>query len=105
VVADCQETPVLKQIGTTYDLFQLSIHKELDEVLKEYHGHRYKIGQREEVVGGFTIYDKSRYVFRKEENWQKFLMENRKGYFRNDNEANEIDTKANSLNWNIKKAY
>jgi hypothetical protein len=94
---------LLKQIETTYDLFQTIHPQELDEVLKEYQDIDIKLDKEEEVVEGFTIYDKSRYVFRERELSKNIRMENRKDIFRNDNEPTKIDTESKQFKLEIQK--
>ena len=94
---------LLKQIETTYDLFQTIHPQELDEVLKEYQDIDIKLDKEDEVVKGFTIYDKSRYVFRERELSKNIRMENRKDIFRNDNEPTKIDTESKQFKLEIQK--
>ena len=77
---------LLKQIETTYDLFQTIRPQELDEVLKEYQDIDIKLDKQEDVIEGFTIYDRSRYVFRERELGKNIRMDNRKDIFGNGNE-------------------
>ncbi|MGB3406682.1 MAG: relaxase/mobilization nuclease domain-containing protein, partial [Jannaschia sp.] len=55
---------LMKQIETTYDLFQTIHPHDLEDVVKEYQDLDIKLDMKEEVIEGFTIYDKSMYVFR-----------------------------------------
>ncbi len=94
---------LLKQIETTYDLFQTIHPQELDEVLKEYQDIDIKLDKKEEVIEGYTIYDKSRYVFRERELNKNIRMENRKDIFGNGNEPTKIDTESKQFKLEIQK--
>src|SRR5665811_103010 len=85
---------LLKQIETTYDLFQTIHPEELDQVLKEYQDIDIKLNKEEEVIDGYTIYDKSRYVFRERELGKNVRMDNRKDIFGNGNEPTKIATES-----------
>ncbi len=85
---------LLKQIETTYGLFQTIHPHDLEDVIKEYQDIDIKLDTKEEVIEGFTIYDKSGYVFRARELSQKIRMQNRKDIFGNGNEPTQIDTES-----------
>jgi|GEM_PF-726753 len=94
---------LLKQIETTYDLFQ-SIHPhDLEDVVKEYQDIDIKLAIQEEVIEGFIIYDKSRYVFRERELSKNIRMQKRKDIFGNGNEPTKIDTESKQLKLEIQK--
>ncbi|MGB5356097.1 MAG: hypothetical protein WBN11_05330 [Eudoraea sp.] len=94
---------LLKQIETTYDLFKTIHPQELEEVLKEYQDLDIKLDMKEEVIEGFTIYDKSRYVFREKELGKNIRMQNRKDIFGNGNEPTKIDTDSKQFKLEIQK--
>ena len=94
---------LLKQIETTYDLFQTIHPHDLEDVVKEYQDIDIKLDMQEEVIEGFTIYDKSRYVFRERELSKKIRMENRKDIFGNGNEPTQIDTESKQFKLEIQK--
>ena len=73
---------LLKQIETTYDLFQTIHPQELDEVLKEYQDIDIKLDKKEDIIEGYTIYDKSGYVFRERELSPEHPNAKPFGYFR-----------------------
>ena len=94
---------LLKQIETTYGLFQTIQPHDLEEVLKEYQDIDIKLDIQEEVIEGFTIYDKSRYVFRAKELGKNIRMQNRKDIFDNGNEPTRIDTDSKQFKLEIQK--
>jgi len=94
---------LLKQIETTYDLFQTINPHELDEVLKEYQDIDIKLDKKEEVIEGFTIYDRSMYVFRERELGKNIRMQNRKDIFANGNEPTQIDTESKQFQLEVQK--
>ncbi len=94
---------LLKQIETTYDLFKTIRPQELGEVLKEYQDIDIKLDKKEEVIEGFTIYDKSKYVFRARELAQKIQMQNRLDIFGNGNEPTQIDTESKQFKLEVQK--
>jgi len=94
---------LLKQIETTYDLFQTINPQELDEVLKEYQDINIKLDKEEDVIDGFTIYDKSRYVFRERELSKNIRMQNRRNIFGNGNEPTQIDIESKQFKLEVQK--
>lgn len=94
---------LLKQIETTYDLFQTIHAQEFEEVLKEYQDIDIKLDIKEDLIEGFTIYDKSRYVFRAKELSKNIRMQNRLDIFGNCNEPTRIDTDSKQLKLEIQK--
>jgi hypothetical protein len=94
---------LLKQIGTTYDLFQTINPHDLEEVVKEYQDIDIKLDKKEEVIEGFTIYDRSRYVFRARELGKNIRMENRKDIFGNGKEPTKIDTESKQFKLEVNK--
>ena len=94
---------LLKQIETTYDLFQTIHPHDLEDVVKEYQDIDIKLDKKEDVIEGFTIYDKSRYVFRAKELGKNIRMQNRKDIFENGNEPTKIDTDSKQFKLEIQK--
>ena len=94
---------LLKQIDTTYDLFQTIHPQELDEVLKEYQDIDMELDKKEDVIEGFTIYDKSGYVFREKELSKNIRLQNRLDIFGNGNEPTQIDTESKQFKLEVEK--
>ena len=94
---------LLKQIETTYDLFRTIHPHDLQDVVKEYQDLDIKLEKKEEVIEGFTIYDKSMYVFRARELGKNIRMQNRKDIFGNGNEPTQIDTESKQFKLEIQK--
>ena len=94
---------LLKQIETTYDLFQTIKPRELENVLKEYQSIDIKLDEREDAIDGYTIYDKSGYVFLEMEQSPSIRMQNRKDIFGNGNEPTKIDTESKQFKLEIQK--
>ncbi len=94
---------LLKQIETTYDLFQTIHPYDLEDVVKGYQGIDIKLDKKEHVIEGFTIYDRSNYVFRARELAQKIRMQNRLDIFGNGNEPTQIDTESKQFKLEIQK--
>jgi len=94
---------LLKQIETTYDLFQTIHPQELDEVLKEYQDIDIKLDKEEDVIEGYTIYDKSRYVFRERELSKNIRIQNRMDIFGNGNQPTQIDTESKQFKLEVEK--
>jgi len=95
---------LLKQIETTYDLFQTIRPEEIEDVLKEYQEIEIKLDKEEEVTEGFTIYDKSGYVFKARELSKNIRMQNRTDIFDNGNEPTRIDTESKQFKLEFEKA-
>ena len=76
---------LLKQVETTYNLFQTIRTHDLIDVVKEYQDIDIKLDKNEDVIEGFTIYDKSMYVFRARELARNIRMQNRMDIFGNGN--------------------
>src|SRR5680860_458614 len=74
---------LLKQIETTYGLFKTIRPDDLGEVLKEYHQIDIKPDKKEDLIEGYTIHDKSRYVFSERELSPNNQMKNRLDIFGN----------------------
>ena len=94
---------LLKQIGTTYDLFQTIHPYDLEEVAKEYQNIDIKLDKNENLIEGYTVYDKSMYVFRARELSQKIRMQNRLDIFGNGNAPTQIDTESKQFKLEVQK--
>ena len=94
---------LLKQMETTYDLFRTIHPNDLQDVVKEYQDLDIKLDKKEEVIEGFTIYDKSMYVFRARELGKNIRMQNRTDIFGNGNEPTKIDTESKQFKLEIQK--
>lgn len=94
---------LLKQIETSYDLFQAIRPHDLDDVLKKYQDIDIKLDMKEDVIEGFNIYDRSGYVFRARELGKNIRMQNRKDIFGNGNEPTQIDTESKQFKLEIQK--
>ncbi|SDF02342.1 Relaxase/Mobilisation nuclease domain-containing protein [Pricia antarctica] len=94
---------LLKQIETTYALFKTIRPHDLEEVLKEYQDIDIKLDKKEDTILGYTIYDKSRYVFRERELSPIIRMQNRLDIFSNGDRPTEIDTESKQFKLEIQK--
>jgi len=94
---------LLKQIETTYDLFQTIQPHDLEDVLEEYHDIDIKLDKKEETIEGFIIYDKSMYVFRARELSRNIRMQNRLDIFGNGDEPTEIDIESKQFQLEVQK--
>ena len=94
---------LLKQMETTYDLFRTIHPNDLEDVVKEYQDIAIKLDKKEEVIEGFTIYDRSRYIFRERELGKNIRMQNRTDIFGNGNEPTRIDTDSKQFKLEIQK--
>ena len=94
---------LLKQIETTYDLFQTIKPRELEKVLEEYQSIDIKLDESEDAIEGYTIYDRSGYVFAERELSPKIRMQNRLDIFGRGNEPTKIDTKSKQFKLEIQK--
>ncbi|MCK0190674.1 relaxase/mobilization nuclease domain-containing protein [Arenibacter sp. F20364] len=94
---------LLKQIETTYDLFQTIHPHDLEDVVKEYQDLDIKLDMKEETIEGFTIYDNSRYVFKAKELGKNIRLENRKEIFGNGKEPTQINTESKQFKLEIQK--
>jgi len=94
---------LLKQIETTYGLFQTIRPHDLEEVLKEYQDIDIKLDTKEDVIEGFTIYDKSMHVFKARELSKNIQMQNRLDIFGNICELTQIDTESKQFKLEIEK--
>jgi len=94
---------LLKQIETTYDLFQTIQPRELENVLEEYQSIDIKLEEREDAIDGFTIYDKSGYVFPERELSPSIRMQNRLHIFGNGDEKTKIDMASKQFKLEVQK--
>ncbi len=94
---------LLKQIETTYALFRTIHPHDLEEVLKEYQDIDIKLNKKEDLIEGYTIYDKSMYVFMESELSPNIRMQNRLDIFGNGNEPTQIDTESKQFKLEIHK--
>lgn len=94
---------LLKQIETTYDLFQTIGPHDLEDVLKEYQDIDMKLDIKEGVIEGYTIYDKSRYVFKDRELGKHIQMQNRLEIFGNGDKPTKIDTESKQFKLEVEK--
>ncbi len=94
---------LLKQIETTYDLFKTIRPHDLGEVLKEYQDIDIKLDKKEDIIEGYTIYDKSKYVFMDRELSQNTRLQNRLDIFGKGDKPTEIDTESKQFKLEIQK--
>ncbi|MCK0137364.1 relaxase/mobilization nuclease domain-containing protein, partial [Arenibacter sp. S6351L] len=94
---------LLKQIETTYGLFKTIRPKELTEVLKEYQDIDIKLDRKGDIIKGYTIYDRSGYVFNDRELGQNIRMVKRSEIFVNGDRPTEIDTDSKQFTLEIQK--
>ncbi|WP_164721478.1 relaxase/mobilization nuclease domain-containing protein [Maribacter sp. MJ134] len=94
---------LLKQIETTYDLFRTIQPHDLEEVLKEYQGIDIKLDIKGDVIEGYTVFDKSMYVFRAKELGRNVRMQNRLDIFGNREEPTQIDTESKQFKLEVQK--
>ncbi|SDE11986.1 Relaxase/Mobilisation nuclease domain-containing protein [Pricia antarctica] len=96
---------LLKQIESTYDLFQTIHPNDLEEVLKDYQGIDIKLDKKENAIEGFTIHDKSNYVFRERELGKSIKIQERPDIFGNGNgnEPTQIDTGSEQFKLEVQK--
>jgi len=94
---------LLKQIETTYELFRTIRPNDLEDVLKEYQDIDIKLDIKENLIEGFTIFDRSGYVFRERELGKNIRMQNHLEIFGNGNEPTQIDTESKQFNLEVHK--
>jgi len=94
---------LLKQIETTYNLFKTIHPQDLKEVLKNYQNIDIKLDTKGYNILGYTIYDKSRYVFREKELSKKIRMQNRLDIFGNSDAPTKIDMESKQFKLEVKK--
>ncbi len=94
---------LLKQIETTYDLFKSIRPHDLAQVLKDYQNIDIKLDNKKDYITGYTIYDKSGYVFMERELSPNIRMEKRLDIFGNGDEQTQIDTNSKQFQLEIQK--
>lgn len=94
---------LLKQIETTYDLFQTIRPHDLEAVLKEYQHIDIKLDKKGDVIEGYTIFDRSRYVFRARELGKNVRMQNRLDIFGKGHEPTQVDMESKQVKLEIQK--
>ena len=80
-----------KQVETTYALFKTIRPNELADVLKVYQGIDIRLDRKGDIVQGYTIYDKSGYVFQEAELGKHIKMWNRLDIFGKGDSPTEMD--------------
>ena len=94
---------LLKQIETTYGLFKSIRPHDLGEVLKGYQDIDIKLDKKLDYITGYTIYDKSGYVFTERELSPNIRMEKCLDVFGNGEEPTAIDTNSKQFKLEIQK--
>src|SRR5680860_1696654 len=94
---------LLKQIETTYGLFKAIRPDDFAEILKEYQDINIKLDRKEDTIEGYTIHDKSRFVFTESELGQSIRMEKRLDIFGNGDVPTEIDTDGKQFKLEVRK--
>ena len=94
---------LLKQIETTYDLFQAIRPYDLEAVLKEYQDIDIKLDIKEDVIEGYTILDRSRYVFKVGELGKNIRMQNRLEIFGKGDVFTQIETESKQFRLEVQK--
>ena len=94
---------LLKQIETTYGLFKTIRPHDLGEVLKEYQHIDIKLDKKDDIIEGYTIHDKSKYVFSEMELSPNIRMQNRLDIFGKGDGPTEIDTESKHFKLEIQK--
>ena len=94
---------LLKQIETTYGLFKTIRPHDLAEVLKKYQNIDIKLDKKQDYITGYTIYDKSGYVFTERELSPNIRMEKRLDIFGNGDEPTAVDTNSKQFQLEIQK--
>lgn len=94
---------LLKQVETTYALFKTIRTNELADLLKEYQGIHIKLDRRGDTVQGYSIYDKSGYVFQEAQLGKHIKMQNRLDIFGKGDSPTEIDIESKQFELEIQK--
>ncbi|TLP74374.1 relaxase/mobilization nuclease domain-containing protein [Maribacter sp. ACAM166] len=94
---------LLKQIETTFGLFKTIRPHDLAKVLKEYQNVDIKLDEKGDTIYGYTIYDKSGYVFRERELSHNIRMVERPDIFGNRDEQTEIDSDSKQYKLEVQK--
>ncbi len=98
-----QRKRLLKQIETTYELFKTIRPHDLLDVLKEYQGIDIKLDKKGDVIEGYTIFDKSRFVFRARELSRNIRMQKRLDIFGSGDKPTQIDTESKQFRLEVQK--
>ncbi|AZQ57312.1 hypothetical protein EJ994_00250 [Maribacter sp. MJ134] len=98
-----QRKRLLKQIETTYDLFRTIQPHDLEEVLKEYQGIDIKLDIKGDVIEGYTVFDKSRFVFRARELSRNIRMQKRLDIFGSGDKPTQIDIESKQFRLEVQK--
>ncbi|MFS4445436.1 relaxase/mobilization nuclease domain-containing protein [Maribacter sp. 2307UL18-2] len=98
-----QRKRLLKQIETTYKLFKTIRPNDLQDVLKEYQRIDIKLDIKGFVIEGYTVFDKSMYVFRARELGRNVRMQNRLDIFGNKEESTQIDIGSRQFRLEVQK--
>jgi len=94
---------LLKQIETTYSLFKTIKPNELADVLKEYQDIDIKLDRKGDTITGYTIHDRSGYVFAETEIGRNIRIQDRSDIFGNGHGSTEIDTGSRQFRLEIQK--
>ena len=94
---------LLKQIKTAYGLFKTIRTENLKEVLREYQDIDIELDKKGETIEGFTVYDRSSYLFQDKELGKNIRIENRTDIFGNGKGPTEIDTKGEQFKLEVQK--
>src|SRR5690606_29639816 len=92
-----------KQIRTTYGLFNTIRPNDLAQVLMEYQNIEIKLDGEEDAAIGYTIFDKTGYVFTDRELGQSIRMDKRLDIFGNGDDSTEIDIHSKQLILEVRK--
>lgn len=94
---------LLKQIETTYNLFKTIRPHELKELLKEYQNIDIKLDTKGDTIEGYTIYDKSRYMFREKELSKNIHIFNHLDIFGNGDAPTKINIESKQFKLEVQK--
>ncbi len=94
---------LLKQVETTYGLFRTIRPHDLEDILKEYQDIDIKLDIKGGVIEGYTVFDKSMYVFRARELGRNVRMQNRLDIFGNREEPTQIDIESKQFKLETQK--
>ncbi|WP_211251598.1 hypothetical protein [Maribacter antarcticus] len=94
---------LLKQIEITYGLFKSIRPNDLADIPKEYQSIAIKLDKRGEATNGYTIYDKSGYVFMETELSPNIRRDKRSNIFENGEEFTEINTNNKQFTLEVQK--
>ncbi len=94
---------LLKQIETAYGLFKTISPHDLAGILKEYQNIDIRLDRKGDTIEGYTIHDKSGYVFTERELAQRIRMEKCPDIFGNGDGPSEIDTDSKQFVLEVQK--